>query len=332
MSEPEDKSQQPQQPKPKFSQEQYDMLMLCSKKKDITDWNEWREKNPSVEIWLEGAKLRNAHLEDANLSLAHLENAVLWGAHLKNANLCGAHLERADFNGTDLQGAELIVSNLKGANFLSTNLQGADLRVSIVDGETLICTRRLDRDTDFTGVGLGSVRAEPILKQFLEYNVRRIGWDKWYKDHLLLKLLVWPFWQMSDYGRSTGRVIVAFFTLALIFAGIYYVCGLIWHPGVVANLFEDTQRPIPAWLVPIRAVYFSIVTMTTLGFGDMYANARNLAGHMLLTLQVLLGYVLLGALVTRFAVLFTAGGPAAKFADEKTIWHRLAKVFRRDAK
>jgi hypothetical protein len=28
-----------------------------------------------------------------------------------------------------------------------------------------------------------------------------------------------------------------------------------------------------------------------------------------------LGFVLLGALVTRFAVLFTAGGPAGKFAD-----------------
>jgi len=33
-------------------------------------------------------------------------------------------------------------------------------------------------------------------------------------------------------------------------------------------------------------------------------------------IQVILGYVLLGALVTRFAVLFTAGGPAGKFAKE----------------
>jgi hypothetical protein len=61
--------------------------------------------------------------------------------------------------------------------------------------------------------------------------------------------------------------------------------------------------------------------MTTLGFGDMYTNAhslfRGIFGHILLALQVILGYVLLGALVTRFAVLFTAGGPAGKFADEK---------------
>jgi hypothetical protein len=61
--------------------------------------------------------------------------------------------------------------------------------------------------------------------------------------------------------------------------------------------------------------------MTTLGFGDMYASAhslfRGIFGHILLAFQVTLGYVLLGALVTRFAVLFTAGGPAGKFADEQ---------------
>jgi hypothetical protein len=32
---------------------------------------------------------------------------------------------------------------------------------------------------------------------------------------------------------------------------------------------------------------------------------------------MILGFVLLGALVTRFAVLFTAGGPAGRFADDK---------------
>ncbi len=55
--------------------------------------------------------------------------------------------------------------------------------------------------------------------------------------------------------------------------------------------------------------------MTTLGFGDMYANKGSIAGHVILAVQVILGYVLLGALITRFAVLFTAGGPAGRFAE-----------------
>ena len=70
----------------------------------------------------------------------------------------------------------------------------------------------------------------------------------------------------------------------------------------------------------IRACYFSVVTMTTLGFGDMFANKHSYAGHFLLMVQVILGYVLLGALVTRLAVLFTSDGPAGSFTpmDKKT--------------
>ena len=40
-------------------------------------------------------------------------------------------------------------------------------------------------------------------------------------------------------------------------------------------------------------------------------------GLALLALQVILGYVLLAALVTRFAVLFTAGGPAGNLRRGK---------------
>ena len=50
----------------------------------------------------------------------------------------------------------------------------------------------------------------------------------------------------------------------------------------------------------------------TLGFGDMYANKGSIAGHVILAVEVILGYVLLGALVSRFAVLFTAGGSAGQ--------------------
>jgi hypothetical protein len=59
----------------------------------------------------------------------------------------------------------------------------------------------------------------------------------------------------------------------------------------------------------------------------MHANCQSFWGHVLLTLQVLLGYVLLGALVTRFAVLFTAGGPAGRLVEhesEKAITERKA--------
>lgn len=71
----------PEKEEMKFSQEQYEMLLRCSEKKDFTEWNEWRKNNPGTKILL----------QDANLKLAYLSNS-----HLENANLIMAVLERAN--------------------------------------------------------------------------------------------------------------------------------------------------------------------------------------------------------------------------------------------
>ncbi|MBA7654620.1 hypothetical protein ES703_62502 [subsurface metagenome] len=176
--------------------------------------------------------------------------------------------------------------------------------------------------------------------------MRRANWEGWYwgdETHKVFKRLktkketwartcrvvgrlvltspVRTFWAMSDYGRSTLRVVGVFFLLAFLFAAVYMNWGYWAPPGIVSNLVVLPEAEEAVWHYfgrsLIRPVYFSVVTMTTLGFGDMYANKGSIAGHVLLILQVILGYVLLGALITRFAVLFTAGGPAGKFAEEK---------------
>jgi len=357
----------------KFSQEQYDMLMRCSKNKDTAEWNEWRKENPKekVLLWganlagadllganlqgarltesnLEGADLVRANLEGSYLSRANLQGTRLFGANLEGtyllganlegtyltganlagadlvrANLEGAHLSEANLEGArlfgaNLEGSYLSRANLEGADFSRANLQGADLSVAIVGGGTLFWECTVDRQTKFEGVGLENTRICPRLKQLLECNIRRMNWEEWYKKHPKLEWLVKPFWLISDYGLSAGRIVTTFFTAAFLFASIYYIWGLLSPPGIVENLFIDcNQLKVQRWLVPLRTLYFSIVTQTTLGFGDMYARAQSIWGHILLSLQVLLGYVLLGALVTRFAVLFTAGGPAGEFVEKE---------------
>ena len=367
--------------KPKNRQEQFDMLLRCSKKGDITEWNQWRGVNLSVEINLQGANLaganlqkaefadaklqeadfRGANLQEANLVEAklqkacligtNLKEAVLWFAKLQKANLKGANLQGAnleyvnlqeayladaklqeanlgfaklqgaDLEGaklqgtvfweanlreTYLQGAKLMRTNLRGAEFGGAKLQKADFSRAIVDGETLIWRCEVDEKTMFEGVGLGSARIYPEVKQLLEYNISRMNCEAWYKKHRVLQWLVRWFWHLSDYGKSTGRIIFWFFWLAGMFACVYHLC-----PSCV-----QVNEKVGAFNSFFHAIYFSIVTMTTLGFGDISANPESWLGQLLLILQVLLGYVLLGALVTRFAVLFNAGGPAGQFAEE----------------
>ncbi len=304
--------------------DQYEMLKRCSEKQDMTEWNQWRISNPSEDIWLQGGYFRRWTLKGAYFNSQDITGGtgtrlrISGKANLENAKFDLAYLERSFFNGALLRDAIFQSAHLEDTIFYHSDMRAANVKTAIVNSATSFWEIKVDRNTNFLGTALDSIRIDPATKQLLEYNIRRMNWENWYKQHPRLKWLVNPFWLMSDYGSSTGSVIFSFLMLAIIFAGIYYLCALINPPGIVNSLIEGKEGLVPDWLLPFRSIYFSIVTMTTLGFGDMHANCQSFWGHLLLTFQVLLGYVLLGALVTRFAVLFTAGGPAGKFADEQT--------------
>jgi hypothetical protein len=342
--------EEPPKKERQFNQEQYDRLIECSKNgpEAIAEWNKWRHKEkPYKVMWLQKAKLKNAklqrtilhfaHLRGADLEDANLQGAKLWGANLQGADLGGANLQGAELLRADLQGAKLFHANLQGAYIGGANLQGADLRGAklqdanftgaFVNGSTSFLYCEIDEDTNFRDTALENTRINSATKTLLKYNIRRMNWEDWYKEHQFLQWPVRWFWSISNYGISTLRIIVWFFGLALVFAGLYYILSVVSPPGVVNSLVEGKEGLVPGWLIPFRSIYFSIVTMTTLGFGDMHTNCRSFLGHLLLTIQVILGYVLLGALVTRLAVLFTSDGPAGSFTPmDKETKELLAKL------
>jgi hypothetical protein len=320
--------------------DQYDMLKRCSRNKNVNEWNKWLEKNHEEAIFLEGANLSGWNLKGVFLSQVwvetinlitpeksksfisgdvYLREAKIKDADLEKADFRSAHLENAKFNRTNLEKAKFQDAHLEGTIFYHAHLEGADVQTAMTDGVTSFWEIIVNRKTDFRGVSLDSCRIDARAKQLLEYNIRRMNWEDWYKEHGFWRWPVQAFWAMSDYGRSTLRVIGVFLILALLFAAVYMSWAYWSPPGIVYDLSVAPIAGEVAWhyglRVAIRTIYFSVVTMTTLGFGDMYANKESIAGHVLLILQVILGYVLLGALVTRFAVLFTAGGPAGKFAE-----------------
>jgi uncharacterized protein YjbI with pentapeptide repeats len=267
---------------------------------------------------LTSARLGGINSERASFEESNLHAANLGEANLKKAKLVRTNLSDANLFLTDLQDAKLLEADLRGTHLIRANLRGSDFSRAHVDGGTLIWDCDIDCNTKFEGVGLGNVRIYPKTRELLEYNIRRMNWSEWYRGEsknklviggrLLLTIPIRAFLWVSNYGLSTGRIALTFFGLAFLFALLYYfIPGLVHDLHITGNQVSDF----------IRACYFSIVTMTTLGFGDMYAEPGSKAGHILLIIQVLFGYILLAALVTRFAVLFTAGGPATKFTKKR---------------
>ena len=164
-----------------FDEGQYEILIKCSDKGNLTEWNEWRENNQKASILLEGANFLSANLNGADLWKANLA-----GAHLRNVNLAGADLGKANLKSTDLwnanlKGAELISANLAGADLRNVNLAGADLwqanlkgaklTAAIVDRKTFIWGCDFDKQTVFTGKNLHLAKIEPRLKESLKINL-----------------------------------------------------------------------------------------------------------------------------------------------------------------
>jgi hypothetical protein len=89
-------------------------------------------------------------------------------------------------------------------------------------------------------------------------------------------------WGLTDYGRSLMSVAV-FAAILILGFGLAYAH---W-----AHMLSTGDRPSDIF----TPYYFSIVTYTTLGFGDVKPN--NVAGEILVSTEVILGYVTLGLLL-----------------------------------
>ena len=335
--------------KKRFNQEQYDFLKKCSDKKDMTEWNQWRKDNQDAVIELEGISRANfydwylkgvhlhaypnksgkVYLRQADFQTANLRGASFAYAHLEGALFGCADLQNADFRSTHLENAHLTPSNLKGTDFTESHLENATFRAVVLDGETKFwnctiskCVSSNVRGTDFTGSQLNAVRISPGTKQLLEYNIRRMNWEDWYEKNWLWQWPIKLFWLISNYGISTGRILLTFLILAVAFTFVYWL----WPCCVMVNAEVGDIRGF------VHALYFSVVTMTTLGFGDIAANPDSWLGQVVLMVQVIFGYALLGALVTRLAVLFTSDGPAGKFTPMDKETKALLKKLKEDKK
>ncbi len=267
-------------------------------------------------VMLFGAKLAGAILQSANL-----EGAELTGADLSQANLREAKAARAGLGGARLEGAALFQADLRGATLTQAGLAGADLRCADLTGAraresdlegadlTQACLRDCDleharvrgtrfdradlrgsrlrgvrgyekaawigadfRDVDFTGAWL--LRRFAMDQNFIEEFKSRDRASLW-------AYRVW--WLTSDCGRSVLRWTALTAIFAFLYAGLYGVVGIDF------GRYETFLSPL----------YYSIVTLTTLGYGDVVPST--LGGQIVAMLEVITGYVMLGGLITIFS-------------------------------
>ena len=292
----------------------------------------------SIFSYCEGqeSKFYNADLTstlfiNSNLANSNFEKSILIMSDLSNSYCNNTRFESADFNNACINNMQYIPSskdNINKLNFSETNVRLA--------------------------------RISQQVESMLEYNIRKTAWEQSYQHsfktmslaeleyvlgeskynfkkllsnlisssiiyifyRLLFFILKYSinfitkiFWFFTDYGYSTFRIFISFFAIALFFTFIYWCSydSLLYFTEQTKAVQDD----IPYFT---RCFYFSIATMTTLGFGDIAAKADNIFGHALIIFQVFLGYIFLGALITRISNLFNSNGPTVTPKEYRRIY------------
>ena len=260
------------------------------------------------------ANLRGADLSGTDLSGADLYKADFSDAFLTEADLKGAYGGAVSFRGTDLRGVRFDDANLTEADFRRANLMnarfrrsnlsrcdltGSDLRHADFGGAQLVELKyggSRDMRGNYFGIrGLESTHGSALFVRdardqdyldTMEHSIELMapGFRR------SLKKSFFGAWGLIDFGRSLVAPVMYAGILIVVFGAIFALDMLL---GWGLFDFEGTSR---SWLTP---VYFSVVTYTTLGYGDV--TPIHPLGEFLVILEVILGYTTLGLVLSILA-------------------------------
>lgn len=238
------------------------------------------------------AKWHNIDVEETDLAGADLSHADLTAANFKKANLTGANLKKADLASVDFDEAHLLRCDLsetrlwhcqiKNSNLAESDLEGADcLKTTFsnvrfwhvkLNGAKLITQHSFigKKPIDEHGA-LSASEAYRNLKQYFMASGRYddASWAS-FKEKILERRYLFenrkfayvPSLLMSllcGYGEKPYRVIVSAMGIIFGYSFVYYALNILKLP---ADYYDATLH---FW----DYLYFSIVTFTTVGFGDL---------------------------------------------------------------
>ncbi len=275
--------------RPNFSDKDFKNAMLD----DATFFMSDLEGANFKDAHLEGTYFVCAHLNKANFSRAYLQGANFTYAHLEGACFVYAHLEDASFFMAHLEYTNFNAARLEDANFIDAYLKGAKFIQVVVNGGTHFNNSPIDDKTNFTGTSLSSARIFPELRTQLERNIRQIRWEKWYKDNKMLEIPARIFWKISDYGSSTRNIVFTFLFSNFVFMMFYLALrdADLLQGSILSSGNDLLLAYMQTTLVPFGILG---IDLTTLSLYPVF----------IIFVQVIFGYTILAALVTRMAIMF----------------------------
>jgi hypothetical protein len=274
---------------------------LCQHCAEINDFCYWHDKSkdktepdlvtrlekrarsgePMIGFCLRGANLKGIDLVNHNkkigfkLCYADLYHCDLSEAHLFNIDLTGSSLMKARINHTNLNCANLHQVNMLGLRLDDVKMDHIRWDDTVI--QEIKALKEKDKKVRFDLLE----QAEEIYRSLRkateaqglfesaghffkrEMTMRRLQMPKISSKRVLSKLVD----LFCGYGEEPSRVVIFSLIIILTFSLVYFLLGI--SDGSNTIKFSTELSLLDNLENIIYATYFSVVTFTTLGYGDL---------------------------------------------------------------
>jgi hypothetical protein len=268
---------------------------------DLCHWHDPNETKDrprdrrDLETWaksgkpMEGFSLRNAELENIdlvnkdgdegfNLTNADLNHANLRGAHLYNIDLSGSALLKADFRHANLNFADMRDTDILGTDMTKARIEhtkwGTKVRQEVL-AEDALRQGQHEKALDYYQQAEETYRslykcceAAGQFEEAGQFYYREMVTNRHQLPLISSKRFLSKMVDlMCAYGESPARVIGISIALILFCSVFYFFLG-IDNEGL-AVVYRPDKDLTENILALGNCIYFSVVTFTTLGYGDI---------------------------------------------------------------
>jgi len=248
----------------------------------------------ALEAWaksgksMRGFSLRHARLDDVflvnksadtgfDLRDADLNHAHFKGAHMYHIDLSGASMVKADFHEANLNNANMANCDLLGVNLHDAKVEHTQWGETILQERLAIESARKGNDSNRDNLE----QAEEIYRNLRKHFESRGQFDLagvYYYREMLMRRHQMPRWTtkwrlswlmdyICGYGENPLRVVT--FSLSFIFlcSLLYFMSGINSEEGRI--IYQVESGVVENFITFADCLYFSVVTFTTLGYGDL---------------------------------------------------------------
>jgi hypothetical protein len=238
---------------------------------------------------LQGLELKRANLEGLNLVKFGDHNGYdLSHGNFYRANLRGAHLFNNTIKNATLMKADLREANLHCCKIENTNILGVKLNNARIDnlelGEQLMqeCLAfkalKEKASEDAIDLFLQSEEIYRLLRKaaeqqglfemagkytYKELMMRHQQYPKRSKKRLVSNAINW----LCGYGEKPENVIRFSLSMIVVCALLYFLFGISYQDSIIQLSQDNSLSENMSAL--LNSFYFSVVTFTTLGYGDI---------------------------------------------------------------